>query len=47
VMILEGSYKIGGEFHAAGTYTCKPPGIAHGPFSTHEGYTCLEVRNYP
>ncbi len=46
VMILEGSYKMGDEFHPEGTFTCKPPGVEHGPFSTHEGYTCLEFRDY-
>jgi hypothetical protein len=47
VWILSGSYKMGDEFHPAGTYTCKGPGVDHGPFLTDEGYTCLEVRNHP
>jgi hypothetical protein len=34
------------EFHPAGTYTCKGPGIEHGPFATNEGYVCLEFRDY-
>jgi hypothetical protein len=46
VLLLSGSYKMGEEFHPAGTYTCKGPGVDHGPFWTTEGYTCLEVRNY-
>lgn len=46
VLLLEGSYKMGDEFHPTGTFTCKGPGIAHGPFATVEGYTCLEFRDY-
>lgn len=44
--MLGGSYKMGEEFHPAGTYTCKGPGVDHGPFWTTDGYSCLEVRNY-
>lgn len=46
VLMLQGSYKMGEEFHPAGTFTAKGPGVPHGPFSTHEGYVGLEVRNY-
>lgn len=46
VLMLEGSYKMAEEFHPAGTFTAKGPGVAHGPFLTHEGYVGLEVRNY-
>lgn len=46
VLMLEGSYRMGDEFHPTGSYTCKGPGIDHGPFWTTEGYTCFEVRNY-
>jgi hypothetical protein len=46
VLILDGSYKMGDEFHAAGTYTCKGPGVLHGPFLTATGYRGLEFRNY-
>jgi hypothetical protein len=46
VLMLSGSYKMGDEFHPCGTYTCKGPGVDHGPFWTTEGYSCLEVRNY-
>jgi hypothetical protein len=46
VLLLEGSYRMGDEFHATGTYTAKGPGVPHGPFLTHEGYVGLEVRNY-
>lgn len=46
VLMLGGSYKMGEEFHPAGTYTCKGPGVDHGPFWTTDGYSCLEVRNY-
>lgn len=46
VLMLEGSYRMGEEFHPTGTYTCKGPGVDHGPFWTTEGYRCFEVRNY-
>jgi hypothetical protein len=46
VLLLEGSYRMADEFHATGTYTCKGPGVEHGPFLTSEGYLGLEVRNY-
>lgn len=46
IYILQGSCKAGDEFHPAGTYTCRPPGVRHGPFLTDEGYLCIEVRNY-
>ena len=46
VYVLEGSKKIGEEFHPAGTYTCKPPGIEHGPILTAEGFLSVEFRDY-
>ena len=46
VYVLEGSKKIGDEFHLAGTYTCKPPGIEHGPIITDEGFLSIEFRDY-
>ncbi len=46
VYLLEGSYKMGEEFHPAGTYTCKGPGVHHGPFLTNDGYLCLEFRDF-
>ena len=46
VYILQGGYQIGDEYHPTGTYTCKPPHVKHGPFSSTEGYLCLEIRDY-
>ena len=46
VYILEGSYWNGDEYQEAGMYTCKPPGIKHGPFRTEEGYLLYEIRYY-
>jgi hypothetical protein len=46
VFLLTGSYKMGDEFHPTGTYTCKGPGVSHGPFLTSTGYLGLEVRNF-
>jgi hypothetical protein len=46
VIVLSGSFRIGEEFHVTRTYTCKGPGVWHGPFMTSEGFLCLEVRNY-
>lgn len=46
VYVLEGSAKLGQEFHPAGTYTCKPPAIEHGPILTNEGFLNLEVRDF-
>lgn len=46
VWMLEGSYKIGTEFHPTGTYTCKGPHVDHGPFITNDGYLGLEVRDF-
>ena len=46
VYVLEGSKKIGDEYHPAGTYTCKPPDIEHGPIITDEGFLSIEFRDY-
>jgi hypothetical protein len=46
VWMLEGSYKMGPEFHPTGTYTCKGPYVDHGPFITNDGYLGLEVRDF-
>jgi hypothetical protein len=46
VLLLEGSYKMGDEFHPTGSYTCKGPGVLHGPFVTSVGYRGLEFRNF-
>jgi uncharacterized cupin superfamily protein len=46
VYILEGSCKLAHEYHPAGTYTCKSPGIEHGPILTDTGFVNLEFRDY-
>jgi hypothetical protein len=46
VYILEGGAKLGHEFHPAGTFTCKGPGIDHGPILTDTGFVNLEFRDY-
>jgi len=46
VYILEGSCKLAHEYHPAGTYTCKAPGIEHGPILTDTGFVNLEFRDY-
>ena len=46
VYILEGGAKLGQEYHPAGTYTCKSPGIDHGPILTDTGFVNLEFRDF-
>ena len=46
VYILEGGAKLGHEYHPAGTFTCKPPGVEHGPILTDTGFVNLEFRDY-
>lgn len=46
VHILEGSKKIGEEFHPVGTYTCKPPQVEHGPVLTEDGFVQIEFMDY-
>lgn len=36
----------GGESFAAGTYACRPPGAAHGPFASVGGCVMFEVHFY-
>jgi hypothetical protein len=36
----------GGENFAAGTYACRPPGAAHGPFKSNRGCLLLESHYY-
>jgi hypothetical protein len=49
VFILTGSMRdlTLGETFSAGYYACRPPGMAHGPWATHEGCEMLEVRYQP
>jgi hypothetical protein len=37
----------GGENFASGTYACRPPGAAHGPFKSNGGCLLLESHYYP
>jgi hypothetical protein len=37
----------GGENFPAGTYACRPPGAAHGPFKSNSGCLLLESHYYP
>jgi hypothetical protein len=36
----------GGESFLAGTYACRPPGAAHGPFRSDSGCLLLEIHYY-
>lgn len=36
----------GGEPFAPGTYACRPPGAAHGPFKSEAGCLLLEIHYY-
>lgn len=48
VWILEGSFvdtRLGEEF-VAGQYACRPPGMPHGPWTSAQGVTTLEIRYY-
>jgi hypothetical protein len=49
VFILTGSMRdlMLGETFSAGYYACRPPGMTHGPWMTHEGCEMLEVRYQP
>lgn len=48
VYILEGSLtdlRLGETF-PAGTFACRPPGMPHGPWVSHDGCLTFEVRYY-
>ncbi|HVC54376.1 MAG TPA: cupin domain-containing protein [Stellaceae bacterium] len=36
----------GGDAFAPGTYACRPPGAAHGPFKSEHGCLLLEIHYY-
>ena len=36
----------GGESFPAGTYACRPPGAAHGPFKSEGGCLLYEIHYY-
>ena len=53
VYLLEGDLTVGndaqgegGENFPAGTYACRPPGAAHGPFRSNGGCVLLEMHYY-
>ena len=48
ILILEGDLVDipNNEVFGKGFYTCRPPGVKHGPYKTLKGCTVFEVRNY-
>jgi hypothetical protein len=53
VFLVEGDLTVGndaqghgGENFSAGTYACRPPGAAHGPFKSNDGCLLLESHYY-
>ena len=53
VYLIEGDLTVGndaegngGESFAPGTYACRPPGAAHGPFKSSRGCLLLEIHYY-
>jgi hypothetical protein len=53
VYLLEGDLTVGndaegrgGESFPKGTYACRPPGAAHGPFKSNGGCTLLEIHYF-
>jgi hypothetical protein len=53
VYLIEGDLTVGndaagkgGESFAPGTYACRPPGAAHGPFKSNRGCLLLETHYY-
>jgi hypothetical protein len=53
VYLLQGDLTVGndaagrgGESFAPGTYACRPPGAAHGPFKSESGCLLLEIHYY-
>ena len=53
VYLVEGDLVVGndaqgrgGESFAAGTYACRPPGAAHGPFKSEGGCLLYEIHYY-
>jgi hypothetical protein len=54
VFLIEGDLTVGndpegkgGENFPPGTYACRPPGAAHGPFKSNRGCLLLEIHYYP
>lgn len=48
ILILEGEIidLPNNEVFGKGCYTCRPPGVKHGPYKTLKGCIVFEVRNY-
>lgn len=53
VFLIEGDLTVGndakgngGKRFAPGTYACRPPGAAHGPFKSEGGCLLLEIHYY-
>ena len=53
VYLLEGDLTVGndaqgkgGESFPKGTYACRPPGAAHGPFKSNGGCTLFEIHYF-
>lgn len=48
ILVLEGELIdiSTNELFEKGFYTCRSPGIRHGPYKTSKGCTVFEVRNY-
>jgi hypothetical protein len=54
VFLIDGDLTVGndsegkgGENFPPGTYACRPPGAAHGPFKSNRGCLLLEIHYYP
>lgn len=52
-MVLRGGFVVGSDLQGMGgesfespTYTCRPPGAAHGPFSSKRGCLLYEIHYY-
>ncbi len=53
VYLLNGDLTVGNDAHgkggegfAPGTYACRPPGAAHGPFKSNGGCTLFEIHYF-
>ncbi len=46
VYLVSGDFALGDEAFNAPAYACRPPGVAHGPFSSKTGCLLFEVHYY-
>jgi len=46
VYIVPGDFTIGGKLLPPNSYTCKPPGVYHGPFKSNGGCLLFEVHYF-